>query len=75
MAQKDKGTGFQSAAGLIRYFEEEKSKGPKIDPKLVIYMAIIFAILVELSKVFWPATRVCFTHSAIQISVWKILIV
>ncbi len=55
MAQKDKGTGFQSAAGLIRYFEEEKTKGPKIDPKLVIYMAIVFAVLVELSKVFWPA--------------------
>ncbi len=55
MARRDKGTGFQSAAGLIRYFEEEVSKGPKIDPKLVVYMAVIFAILVELSKVFWPA--------------------
>ncbi len=56
MARRNKGTGFQSAAGLIRYFEEEKSKGPKIDPKLVIYMAIIFAVIVELAKVFWPAT-------------------
>lgn len=56
MAKRNKGTGFQSAAGLIRYFEEEKSKGPKIDPKLVIYMAIAFAVIVELAKVFWPAT-------------------
>ena len=54
MAKQNKGTGFQSAAGLIRYFEEEKSKGPKIDPKLVIYMAIAFAVIVELAKVFWP---------------------
>ena len=54
MAKRTKGAGFQSAAGLIRYFEEEKSKGPKIDPKLVIYMAIAFAIMVELAKVFWP---------------------
>ncbi len=54
MAKKNKGTGFQSAAGLIRYFEEEKSKGPKIDPKLVIYMSIAFAVIVELAKVFWP---------------------
>jgi preprotein translocase subunit Sec61beta len=55
MAKKSKGSGFQSAAGLIRYFEEEKTKGPKIDPKLVVYMAIIFAVIVELAKVFWPA--------------------
>ncbi|NPA75312.1 MAG: preprotein translocase subunit Sec61beta [Euryarchaeota archaeon] len=53
MAKKNKGTGFQSAAGLIRYFEEEKTKGPKIDPKLVVYMAIAFAVIVELAKVFW----------------------
>ncbi len=55
MAKKNKGTGFQSAAGLIRYFEEEKSKGPKIDPKLVVYMSIIFALVVELAKIYWPA--------------------
>jgi preprotein translocase subunit Sec61beta len=54
MARKNKGTGFQSAAGLIRYFEEEKSKGPKIDPKLVVYMSIIFALVVELAKIYWP---------------------
>lgn len=54
MAKKSKGSGFQSAAGLIRYFEEEKSKGPKIDPKLVVYMAIIFAVMVELAKLYWP---------------------
>ena len=54
MAKRDKGTGFQSAAGLIRYYKEEKSKGPKIDPKLVVYIAIGFAVIVEIAKVFWP---------------------
>ncbi len=54
MAKKSKGPGFQSAAGLIRYFEEEKSKGPKIDPKLVVYMAVIFGVIVYLAHIFWP---------------------
>jgi len=54
MADQSKSMGFQSAAGLIRYFEEEKSKGPKIDPKLVIYISILGAIIIELLKVWWP---------------------
>ena len=36
---KKKGSGFQSAAVLVRYFEEEKT-GYKIDPRLVIAMGI-----------------------------------
>lgn len=53
MAEK-KNEGFQSGAGLIRYFEEEEIKGPALDPKLVIYIAISLAVIVELVKVFWP---------------------
>ncbi|MCL4328090.1 MAG: preprotein translocase subunit Sec61beta [Candidatus Thermoplasmatota archaeon] len=53
MAEK-KGPGFQSGAGLIRYFEEEEIKGPALDPKLVIYIAIALAVAVELVKVFFP---------------------
>ncbi|MCL5437906.1 MAG: preprotein translocase subunit Sec61beta [Candidatus Thermoplasmatota archaeon] len=53
MAEK-KGEGFQSGAGLIRYFEEEEIKGPALDPKLVVYIAISLAIAVELIKVFFP---------------------
>lgn len=49
-----KSSGFQSAAGLIRYFEEEEDLGPIFDPKLVLYIAIIFGVVVELLKVFWP---------------------
>jgi Preprotein translocase subunit Sec61beta len=53
MAEK-RGSGFQSAAGLIRYFEEEEDLGPILDPKLVLYVAIIFGVTIELLKVFWP---------------------
>ncbi len=49
-----KGSGFQSAAGLIRYFEEEEDLGPILDPKLVLYIAVIFGVTIELLKVFWP---------------------
>ncbi len=56
MAKESKGTGFQSAAGLIRYFEEERSRGPKLDPKLVVYIAIAMAVIVELAKIFWPVS-------------------
>ncbi len=44
MAKKE-GSGFQSAAGLVRYFDEEKT-GMKIDPRLVIAMGIGTAVVV-----------------------------
>ncbi|MCL5680972.1 MAG: preprotein translocase subunit Sec61beta [Candidatus Thermoplasmatota archaeon] len=53
MAEK-KGSGFQSAAGLIRYFDEEEDLGPVMDPKLVLYIALVFGAMMELLKVFWP---------------------
>lgn len=54
MAEK-KGEGFQSGAGLIRYFDEEEIEGPALDPKLVIYIGIAMAVVVELTKIFWPS--------------------
>ncbi|MEM0128431.1 MAG: preprotein translocase subunit Sec61beta [Thermoplasmatales archaeon] len=54
MPDEKKGSGFQSAAGLIRYFEEEEDLGPILDPKLVLYIAVIFGVMVELLKLFWP---------------------
>ena len=53
MADK-KSEGFQSGAGLIRYFEEEEISSPALDPKLIIYIGIAMAVVVELAKVFWP---------------------
>ena len=54
MADK-KDSGFQSGAGLIRYFDEEEITGPALDPKLIIYIGLDMAVVVELAKVFWPA--------------------
>ncbi|MBS3772699.1 MAG: preprotein translocase subunit Sec61beta [Candidatus Thermoplasmatota archaeon] len=42
---KQKGSGFQSAAGLVRYFDEEKT-GFKIDPRLVIAMSVGTVIVI-----------------------------
>ena len=50
----DKKDGFQSGAGLIRYFDEEEIEGPAMDPKLIIYIGIVLAIVVELAQFFWP---------------------
>jgi preprotein translocase subunit Sec61beta len=50
----DKKDGFQSGAGLIRYFDEEEIEGPALDPKLVIYIGIAMAVIVELAAHFWP---------------------
>ena len=36
-----KNTGFQSAAGLIRYFDSEDEKAIKINPMFVLVMAIV----------------------------------
>jgi preprotein translocase subunit Sec61beta len=48
---KQKGSGFQSAAGLVRYFEEEKT-GMKIDPRLVIAMGIGTAIVITAMHIY-----------------------
>lgn len=48
---KKKSSGFQSAAGLIRYFEEEKT-GYKIDPRLVIAMGVGTAAAITLLHIY-----------------------
>ena len=53
MANK-KGQGFHSAAGLIRYFDDEDEKGPKIPPWAVIAMCIGSAIAVTVAAWLWP---------------------
>ena len=53
MAKKKESRGFQSAAGLIRYFEEEKT-GVKIDPKFVIGMTIATAVVITALKMLYP---------------------
>lgn len=54
MGKNKKNTGFQSAAGLVRYFEEEKT-GVKIDPVWVIVMGVTTAVIVTALHILYPA--------------------
>ncbi len=54
MAKQEGGGGFQSAAGLMRYFDEEDELSPKIDPRIVIGMAIGAMVVIELLKWRFP---------------------
>lgn len=54
MVKEKKGEGFQSAAGLIRYFDAEEKTAFKVDPKVVIVLCLLLAIVVTAAKVVWP---------------------
>lgn len=49
-----KGSGFQSAAGLIRYFDSEVEKGPVFKPWYVVGAIITVVVVVSLAKIIWP---------------------
>jgi preprotein translocase subunit Sec61beta len=51
---KKKGEGFQSAAGLIRYFDSEDEKALKINPWIVIALIIAIVVLIEWLSVAFP---------------------
>ena len=53
MAQKTKGPGIQSAAGLIRYFDAEEDTNIKMSPIFVIFFGILTGVGVILMRVFW----------------------
>ena len=53
MAKKH-ATGFQSSAGLMRYFDTENQKGIRISPRTVIGLAIGLIVVVMLLGVFVP---------------------
>lgn len=50
-----KGSGFQSSAGLIRYFDNEDTKAMKLSPYVVMGIAVAVIVVVSLAKVIWPA--------------------
>ena len=54
MPKEKKGSGFQSAAGLIRYFDSEDEKALKISPYIVIGMIVATIVVVSLLKVIFP---------------------
>lgn len=49
-----KNTGFQSAAGLIRYFDNEVEKGPVLKPWFVVGTIVVLVAIVSLAKLIWP---------------------
>lgn len=54
MAREKKGEGFQSAAGLIRYFDSETERAIKVPPWLVVGFSIASAILIYVVSFLWP---------------------
>jgi len=51
---KKKNEGFQSAAGLIRYFDSEDEKALRINPWFVIGIAIGLIVLVKIMSQLFP---------------------
>lgn len=54
MAKEKKGSGFQSAAGLIRYFDAEDETALKIPPWAVIGMCVASILVTYIAAYFWP---------------------
>lgn len=54
MAQKQKGPGIQSAAGLIRYFDAEEDSAFKLAPSFVLIFAALVGIAVIFISVQFP---------------------
>ena len=53
MAKKND-TGFQSSAGLMRYFDTENEKGIRISPRTVIGIAVGMIVVILLLNTFAP---------------------
>lgn len=53
MARK-KGEGFQSAAGLIRYFDSEDEKALKVSPWVVVGLIIFTVVLISWLSYAYP---------------------
>ncbi len=51
---KKKNEGFQSSAGLVRYFDTDDDKSPKISPYYIIGFAIVLSIAVLVANSVWP---------------------
>ena len=50
MAKKNKGEGFHSSAGLIRYFDAEEKSAIKIPPWFVVALSIATMIIITVAQ-------------------------
>ncbi|MBS1263608.1 MAG: hypothetical protein MAG715_00791 [Methanonatronarchaeales archaeon] len=56
MASRE-GSGLQSSAGLLRYFEDEDSQAPRMSPRgLVVGAAVLGLVVLSLNAYYgaWP---------------------
>ena len=51
---KNRDSGFQSAAGLIRYFDQEDEKAHKVNPWLDVAKCIAITNVVQNAEWAWP---------------------
>lgn len=51
---KEKNTGFQASAGLIRYFDAEEKSAFRIHPNVVIVLSLVTGVGITLLKIFYP---------------------
>ncbi|MCG7841033.1 MAG: preprotein translocase subunit Sec61beta [Methanomassiliicoccales archaeon] len=54
MAKDKKTGGFQSAAGLIRYFDNEDEKALKLSPVVVMALCAVTIAIVVLATALFP---------------------
>jgi len=51
---RNKDSGFHSAAGLIRYFDQEDEKALKIPPFFVVALCVILSAIILYVTFAWP---------------------
>jgi preprotein translocase subunit Sec61beta len=54
MAKDKKGEGFHSAAGLIRYFDQEDDKALKVNPWIVVGLSVAVSTLILVLGALYP---------------------
>ena len=53
MAQKSKGPGIQSAAGLIRYYDDEEESAIKIPPFVILVISAVVGVVALLVRAYY----------------------
>lgn len=51
---RDRDSGFHSAAGLIRYFDQEDEKALKVPPWVVVVLCLVISAVVLYVTYQWP---------------------
>lgn len=52
MSSQQSGSGLMSSAGLVRYFDSEKNRGPVMDPKSVVAFSALLGTFILMLNAF-----------------------